>query len=199
MSKLRWLVRAGLVAVLLGILYVGVTFLQVVQAAGENEEVPSDAIVVLGAAQWNGVPSPVLAGRLDRGVELWEQGLAPVIVVVGGKQAGDEVTQGMAGFNYLREAGVPEEALRVEVEGTDTFTEMSAVAGILESEGFGTDVLVVSDPYHSMRAAAIAREVGLDPHVAPTDRDASSTELMRETAAVSAGRILGYRRLSNWT
>jgi uncharacterized SAM-binding protein YcdF (DUF218 family) len=178
---------------------VGVTFTQVWWASRQSDEVPADAIVVLGAAQWNGRPSPVLAARLDHAVELWEEDLAGVIVVAGGKQDGDTVTQGIAGYRYLVEAGVPEAALRVEVEGTDTFTELSATAVILETEGLGDEVLLVSDPYHSFRAAAIAREVGLRPHVAPTDSTPRPAYLARETVAVGVGRLIGYRRLSNWT
>src|SRR5690606_30408227 len=112
---------------------------------------------------------------------------------------GDTVTQGIAGYRYLQEAGVPESALRAEVEGTDTFTELSATAAILEQESLGDEVLIVSDPYHSYRASAIAREVGLSPHVAPTDTTSAFESLARETAAVAVGRVVGFRRLSNWT
>lgn len=199
MTPVRWAVRGGMAVVALLVLYGAVTFGQVWWASRQSDEVPADAIVVLGAAQWNGRPSPVLAARLDHAADLWEQELAGVIVVAGGKQEGDTVTQGIAGYRYLQEAGVPESALRAEVEGTDTFTELSATAAILESEGLGDEVLIVSDPYHSYRASAIAREVGLSPHVAPTDTTSAFESLARETAAVAVGRVVGFRRLSNWT
>lgn len=199
MNPVRWLVRGALLVGGLAVLYVGVTFAQVWWASRQSDEVPADAIVVLGAAQWNGRPSPVLAARLDHAADLWREGLAGVIVVAGGKQEGDTVTQGIAGYRYLLEAGVPESALRAEVEGTDTFTELSATVAILDGEDLGRDVLLVSDPYHSFRASAIAREVGLSPHVAPTQTSSAPEDLLRETAAVSLGRIVGFRRLSNWT
>ena len=153
--------------------------------------------MVLGAAQYDGRPSPVLEARLDRALELYQEGLAPVIVTTGSNQEGDRFTQGFTGFTYLRDQGVPEADLRIVVDGTNTFEELSATANVLREERLGTDVLLVSDPYHALRAVEIAREVGLEAWFSPTDLDSSFRQLVRETAGVSVGRIVGFRRVSN--
>lgn len=193
----RWIGRGVLLLLVVLVLYVTVTFAQVWWASRQDETRPAQAIVVMGAAQYDGRPSPVLQARLDHAVALHRQGLAPLIVVTGGKQAGDRVTQGFAGYQYLREQGVPEEAIRVEVEGTNSYEELSASALIVTNEGRPSDVLIVTDPYHSFRVTQIADEVGLDAAVSPASTSSSLESLARETAAVSIGRILGYRRLSN--
>lgn len=195
---IRWAVRvvAALVAVV--VLYLGVTFAQVWWASNQDDTSSASAIVVMGAAQWNGRPSPVLAARLDHAAELYEAGAAPVVVVTGGKQVGDAVTQGQTGYQYLRDKGMPDEAIKVEVDGTNSYEELSASALILRQADTGPDVLIVTDPYHAERVNAIANEVGLDAHVSPTDADTSLRGLLRETAAVAVGRIVGYRRLSAW-
>jgi uncharacterized SAM-binding protein YcdF (DUF218 family) len=180
---------AGLAA-----LYLGVTFVQVWALSDDDQAGPADAIVVLGAAQWDGEPSPVLRQRLDHAAALYEQGYAPLVVVTGGKQEGDRVTQAAAGFTYLRGRGIPEEAILLEVDGTSTYTELAATARILDDRGLDS-ALMVSDGYHSARLLAIADEVGLDGSVSPTDREFGLKELLRETAAMSLGRIVGFRRL----
>jgi uncharacterized SAM-binding protein YcdF (DUF218 family) len=194
---IRWIVRAAFVVVALVILYVGVTFAQVWWASRQDDARPSEAIVVMGAAQYDGKPSPVLQARLDHAVQLHRDGRAPLIVVTGGKQAGDRVTQGIAGYQYLRDQGVPEEAIKVEVDGTNSYEELSASALIVANAGGTNDVLIVTDAYHSFRVQQIADEVGLDAAVSPASTSSSIESLARETAAVSIGRILGYRRLSN--
>ena len=88
-------VRIGVLAAIgLGVLYVGITFVQVVAASNNDDRTPADAIVVLGAAQYDGEPSPVLAARLDHALELWEQGVAPLVVTTGSKLEGDRFTEG---------------------------------------------------------------------------------------------------------
>lgn len=195
--KRRVIVRGLLALVALTIIYVGVTFVQVWWASRQDGATAADAIIVMGAAQYDGRPSPVFEQRLDHAADLWDDGLAPVVVVTGGKQEGDRVTQGRAGYDYLRAKGLPDEALRVEVDGTNTYEELSASARILRNEELGDSVLLVTDPYHAMRVEGIAEEVGLDASVSPTEGSASLSELARETAGVSLGRVIGYRRLSN--
>jgi uncharacterized SAM-binding protein YcdF (DUF218 family) len=195
---IRWAVRLAALVVGLLVLYVGATFVQVWWESRQDDRSPATAIIVMGAAQWNGRPSPVLQARLDHAVELYEAGVAPTVVVTGGKQAGDVTTQGASGYEYLREQGLPEEAIAVEVEGTDSYEELSASAFILDQGGAGNDVVIVTDPYHSARVRRIADEVGLDAHVSPTGASTSVEDLARETAAVAAGRIVGFRRLSSW-
>lgn len=194
---LRWFFRIVLGLAALVVLYVGVTFAQVWWTSRSDDTAPASAIVVMGAAQWNGKPSPVLQGRLDHAVELYDDGVAPLVVVTGGKQAGDAVTQGRSGYEYLRSKGVPDEAIKVEVEGTNSYEELSASALILEQAGVGDDIVIVTDPYHALRAEEIAEEVGMRPHVSPTHASSGARQMARETVAVALGRIVGYRRLAS--
>jgi uncharacterized SAM-binding protein YcdF (DUF218 family) len=179
-----------------GVVYLAVTFVQVWSTARSDQAAPADAIVVLGAAQYDGAPSPVLRARLDHSVDLYRAGHAPLIVVTGGRQEGDRFTQAMAGYRYLRDRGVPDEALLLEVDGTSTYTELAATARILRARGLDR-VLMVSDGYHSRRLLAIAAEVGLEGAVSPTDTTYGIRQLARETAAVAVGRIIGFRRLDS--
>ncbi len=192
--RVRRLVAIG--AVLFGG-YVGLTFVQVLAASGEDDRAPADAIVVLGAAQYDGEPSPVLARRLDQAFELWDAGVAPMVVTTGSNQPGDRVTEGFAGFRYLRFAGIPEEDLLVVTDGASSWEQLAATARVLADRELDS-VVLVSDPYHALRLRQIADEVGLDAAVSSTDGGASIRQLVRETVAVSLGRILGYRRVDNW-
>jgi uncharacterized SAM-binding protein YcdF (DUF218 family) len=198
---IRWGIRiaAGLLAIV--VLYVAFTFVQVWWASRQDDATQAQAIVVLGAAQYNGEPSPVYEARLDHAADLYEQGLADIVVTTGGSQAGDVTNEANAGAAYLMEQGVPEEALRLEVDGRNSWESLAATARFLEAEGID-DVILVSDPYHSLRLGQIAGELGFDAHVSPTDSSPESAAgqlkaMVRETAAVSVGRIIGYRRLMN--
>ena len=132
-------------------MYYLVGLYQVWRSARSDEARAADAIVVLGAAQYDGRPSPVLAARLDHALALWEQGYAPRIVVTGGKQEGDRFTEATASAEYLMSRGVPDSAILREVQGTSTWESLAATARILRNRGLES-VLVVSDPYHSLRA-----------------------------------------------
>ncbi len=192
---IRRLLIAGLVVLALLVAYVGVTFAQVWQASRSDGIRRAEAIVVLGAAQYDGRPSPVLANRLDHALALYEAGMAPQIVVTGGRQVGDRFTEATSGYNYLRERGVPDAAILKEVKGTTTWESLSAVARFLRTEGI-TDVVLVSSPAHAKRLAGIADDVGLDASVSPAEGNPSAAALLRETAAVAVGRLVGYRRLN---
>lgn len=195
--KARWGRRILWTAIaLLGlvVLYIGGTFVQVWQASRSDGARKADAIVVLGAAQYNGTPSPALKNRLDHALELYEQGLAPVIVVTGGRQDGDRYTEATTGYNYLRERGVPDGAIRKEVQGHTTYESVAATARFLRDEDID-DVILVSGPATAKRLAGISGDVGLEAAISPAAGSAPIHSLARETAAVSLGRIIGYRRL----
>lgn len=135
----------------------------VVWQARTDEARTADAIVVLGAAQYNGRPSNVLSARLDHALDLYERGIAPRIVVTGGRAEGDTYTEAESGFMYLEERGVPGSAILMESEGTDTWSSMRGVAEILED----TDVhriMIVSDGFHLLRSELMARELGFEAH-----------------------------------
>lgn len=178
--------------------YLGTTFAQVWLAAGRDSARASDAIVVLGAAQFDGRPSAVLAARLDHAYELYSEGLAPVIVVTGGNQPGDRFTEATASAEYLHGLGVPDEDILREVSGRSSWESLAAAATFLKERGL-TDVILVSDPFHSYRIAAIASELDLDGVTSPTRTSpiGGATELrhmVTETAAVSLSRVIGYRQ-----
>ncbi len=194
-----WRVGLGLLVVL--VVYVGGTFVQVWQASRQDQARSAGAIVVMGAAQYDGDPSPVYEARLDHALELWEQGLADVVVVTGGRQAGDRFTEAQAGAQWLEEHGVPDDAVRREVQGRNSWESLAASARFLHEDGID-DVVIVSDAYHAKRLHEIASEVGIDAYVSPTDSSplsgfAELRAMVRETAAVSVGRLIGYRRLMN--
>ena len=180
------------------VLYLGVTFVQVWRAARNDQARPADAIVVFGTAQYNGVPSPVLAARLDHAIELYEKDLAPVIVVTGGNQPGDQFTEATASANYLIQRGIPDEHVLREVSGTSSWQSLAAAANFLDDRKI-TDVLLVSDPFHSLRIRAMASELGLEGHSSPTKTSpirgmTEARYMARETLAVAVGRIVGFRR-----
>ncbi len=175
--------------------YGAITFGQVWWASRADFSGSAPAAVVLGAAQYNGTPSPALQTRLDHAASLYQQDRVEIVVVTGGRQEGDTTTEAKAAYDYLRNVvGLPDERLRLEVDGTSTFEELAAVARFLTQEGI-TEVLLVTDPYHARRALLVAREVGLDAEVAPTAASAPLTRLIRETVAVGVGQITGFRRL----
>lgn len=196
MFRLIRRVVAGVLALV--VLYLTVTFVQVWWASNQDERAPASAIIVLGAAQYNGEPSPVLQARLDHAAELWEAGVAPTIIVTGGKQDGDRVGEGYASYDELRSQGIPESALKVEVDGTNTYEQLSASKAIVDDLGSGDRVVIVSSPYHSFRSTAIADEVGLVAETSPSAESSSLASLGRETVAASLGRIVSFRRLANW-
>ena len=192
----KFLAIALLSIILLFLSYLLLVFFQVWLNSARDQARPVDAIVVLGAAQWDGVPSPVLEARLEKALKLYEEGLSPIIVTTGSKQAGDRFTEAYAGLTYLLERSVPESSILVVVDGNNTFESLSATANVLTDRGIGNKVILVSDPYHSLRAKEIAREVGLQAWFSPTDLSSSFSQLIRETAGTSVGRMIGFRKAS---
>jgi uncharacterized SAM-binding protein YcdF (DUF218 family) len=177
--------------ILLSVGYYGVTLWQVHSVGQSDQARPVDALVVLGAAQYDGTPSPQLQGRLDHALELWSEGLADTVVVTGGNQPGDRFTEAEAAADYLRARGVPTDRILLEDESHNTYDALRGVADLLDD---GASVLIVTDPYHSLRSRMTASEVGLTAYVSPTDFESRSREL-KEALGVSLGRIIGFRRL----
>jgi uncharacterized SAM-binding protein YcdF (DUF218 family) len=168
-----------------------------------DERRPVDVIVVLGAAQYDGRPSPQLAARLDHALELYQQGLAPQVFVTGGKQPADRFTEAQSSARYLEDRGVPGSAILREDQGRNSWQSLSAVATQVKASGKHS-VLLVSDPYHSARIKGIAEELGLTAYVSPTRTSpvsgwAAARRELQEAAGVSVAEVFGYHRLSDWT
>ena len=191
--------RAAALVVAAVLLYLAVTFVQVFAASRRDEARAAGAIVVFGAAQYDGEPSPVLKARLDHVVGLYRRDLAPTVMVTGGRQPGDRVTEATASADYLAARGVPQSAILREVQGRSSWESLAAAANVLNRRGVGT-VILVSDPFHSARIAAMADELELQAFVSPTRTSpisgvSEANHLARETVAVALGRIVGFRRM----
>lgn len=199
--------RAPVARVLVGLLSVVacaylVTLFQVWSTGRSETARDGDAIVVLGAAQYDGRPSPQFTARLDHVVALWMAGRAPLVVVSGGKQPGDRYTEADAARRYLVERGIPDDAIRAESSGRTTVESLRGVRDVLTTAG-SLDVLLVSDPYHMLRAALSARELGMTVHVTATRTGVTRggdavVRNVREALGVMAGRLVGFERLDRW-
>ena len=132
-----------------------------------DEAGPVDAIVVLGAAQWDGRPSPVLRARLEHAHKLWRDGQAPWLVVTGGVGAGDTTSEAKVSQRFLGQLGVPQKNVLMEAQGRTTEQSMRGVASILREKQLKR-VLLVSDPFHMLRLDIVARSNGLVPSTSPT-------------------------------
>ena len=179
--------------VLLPVLVLGVTAFRVWWVARQDDRPHSDAIVVLGASQFNGRPSAVFRARLDHAAALYRSGVAPRIVTVGGGRTGDRYTEAEAGKRYLATVGVTE-VVAVGV-GSDTLTSLKALSVVYGKQGWKSAVLV-TDPWHCLRSRRMAQDLGLKAATSPTrtgPANASrSTELRyvaRETAAYLYYRV----------
>jgi uncharacterized SAM-binding protein YcdF (DUF218 family) len=189
--------RVVAAAVLAAVLLIASTALAIWWTARQDSRPASDAIVVLGSAQYNGVPSSIFEARLEHAIALYEDGVAPVIVTVGGKADGDQFAEAEAGRDYLAGSGIPDEALLAVPEGVDTLESIRAVSTAFAERGWSRAVLV-SDPWHAMRAERMAEDAGLDAESSPTrqgpavqTRTTQFRYILRETAAYLLYRVTG--------
>ena len=168
MISRRW---RGLAAAIATLLFAWVTTLAMVSWYGSRDQArAADAIVVLGAAQYDGRPSPVLRARLDHGIALWQRGLAPRLVVSGGRGDGDTTSEAAVGRRYALRRGVPDSAILVEPDGRTTSASLRGVARLL---GDGARrVVLVSDGYHLLRLRILAGRHGLEPYTSPVPSEA---------------------------
>jgi uncharacterized SAM-binding protein YcdF (DUF218 family) len=192
----RWLVTLGITLVLAAGLLGGSLVVAIYMAARADQERHADAIVVMGAAQFNGRPSAVLKARLDTTYRVWRDGVAPVIIVTGGKMPGDRFTESEASRDYLVDLGVPETAILLENEGRTSQTSLQRVGQIARERGIHS-VVIVSDGFHLFRSKLIADRNGLDAYGVPAGdspiRPWTTTELeyvVREAAGVIAYLVL---------
>lgn len=158
---------------------------------------PADAIVVLGAAQYAGRPSPVLKARLDHAISLWKRGLARRLVLTGGLGTGDTISEAAVGRRYVMKAGVADSAILLENEGRTTSASLEAVAVIMAKERLERAILV-SDPFHMLRLQIVAKRYGVESVTSPTRTSPISANrleafayVMSESVKVPATIVLG--------
>ena len=197
-SLRRTLLVVGLLTTV-AVVYMMVTAVQVWQVGRHDQTRPVDAIVVLGAAQYDGRPSPQLRARLDRAVELFDEGWAPVVAVTGGRMPGDRFSEADAARRYLEGRGVPAAAITGEDRGRSTWESLALPSEVLLPQG-RTEVLLVSDGFHLLRVRLSAAEAGFVAFTAPS-RETSGTgwsglrRHAKEAIGVAAGRVIGFERL----
>lgn len=187
---LRFLRRLVLGVLLVGGLVVGGTGFRVWEVARGDDRATADVVLVLGAAQYAGTPSEVLEARLRHAKDLYDERVAPYIVTTGGNQPGDTYTEASAGVRWLTEQGVPENRIIPVGEGNDTLGSLKAAAETIHAKGWKS-VVIVSDPWHSLRARTMAADVGLDARTSPTHsgpivqtRETQIRYIVYETAAL---------------
>ncbi len=166
-SLVRELAIVGLAGTVCIALVGGATTARIWQRGQVDETRPVDAIVVLGAAQYDGRPSGVLAARLDHAVRLWQAGNAPFLVLTGGNREGDRTTEAAVGRGYALGRGVPASALLSENHGSSTLELLQAVAEIMREHGLRS-ALFVSDRTHMLRVIRIAKDLGIEAYGSPT-------------------------------
>ena len=170
-----------------------------------------DAIVVLGVAQYDGRPSPQLQARLDHALALWQEGLSPLVITTGGNQPGDRFTEAETSANYLIEGSidgslvvaVPAESIVQENSGSTTRESLIAVRNIMQDRGQHS-VLIVTDPYHSLRSRLIAQDLGLVAYVSPTRTSplqgaSAVSRHVREALGVAVAHLIGFANLERLT
>ena len=162
----------------------------VVLAARQDDRTPTDVVVVLGAAQFNGRPSPVLQARLAHARDLHADSVAPHVVTVGANQPGDRTTEAAVGAGWLVAQGVPRADVTAVPEGHDTLSSLTAVARIMADHGW-TRATIVTDPAHEARSLAMACALGIEAHGSPT-RTGSGSNLTAEYLARETGGLLYF-------
>ena len=163
----RWLVRLEALAMLALAMFLAVTAIRVVHEGSLQEVHRADAIVVFGAAEYSGRPSPVLRARLDHAFELFQRNIAPVVITTGGAALDPSFSEGGVGRDYLMHRGIPERDLIAETQGSDTAQSAMRVAVIMRANGLHSCV-AVSDAYHVFRIKKLLEHEGIAPvYVAP--------------------------------
>jgi uncharacterized SAM-binding protein YcdF (DUF218 family) len=190
--------KVAIAAVLVLLAYPLYLGYQVWSQSHRDENHSADAIVVLGAAQYDGEPSPIFKARLDQAGYLYREGFSTTVIVTGGKQEGDRFTEAEAGADYLVSQGVPSEAFLLENQGSTTLESLREVRELADEHGIDS-VLLVSDPMHSERIKRIARDLGFsDVYSSPASyislnrsRATKARELAREVASIIAYEVFG--------
>lgn len=191
----RVLRRAFFGGILIVLLVVGGTAFRVWQVARFDDRSPADFAVVLGAAQYNGVPSPILQARLEHALALYQEHATHTIITVGGRRTGDNYSEAQASANWLTAHGVAKRDIVALGVGSDTLRSLEAVADTARQRGWHT-AIIVSDPWHTYRAETMADDAGLQAWGSPTwsgpivqTRGTQGKYIIRETGALLFYRV----------
>ena len=177
LTKIAVAALAGIVAV------AGYTTFRIRDQGSRDEARSADAIVVLGAAQYNGTPSPLFEARLNHAVELFQAGIAPVFIVTGGKgRPGDKTTEADAAKAYAIAKGIPSDAILVEDRSKTTVEQLVTVGKMLKERGLHSAVLV-SDRTHMLRSLRIARDQGIEAYGSPTATSPAESNVVDQVRA----------------
>lgn len=187
--------RISLAASIAVVLYIGGTYLSIRTVGKQVATAKADVIVVMGAAQYDGTPSPMLEARLAHALELFNAGLAASIAVTGGKQSGDRFTEAATSRRWLKDHGVPVANIFGESTGHSTWESLHNLAPALRERGMQR-VIVSTSAWHIQRSVLTLRELGFSAIAsgAPSTTPDTNREL-KETIGVSIGRIIGFERL----
>ena len=171
------ILRVILVGIVVLIAVGGYAAYRIWDQAGRDERRAADAIVVMGAAQYDGRPSPLFAARLDHAIDLYHEGVAPRLIVTGGKREGDRTTEAASAREYMLRHDVPEDAILTEDTSRTTLQSIRGVEALMQGSGLRTAVFV-SDPTHMLRVLRMAADEGIDAYGSPTrtsplERDAA--------------------------
>lgn len=175
----RLIVLAAIVLVALG----GYAAYRIWEQGMRDEQRPADAIVVMGAAQYDGRPSPVFAARLDHAIDLFHAGVARWLIVTGGKQEGDRTTEAASARVYAVAKGVPYDAILAEDQSRTTLQSIRGVASLMRTEDLGTAVFV-SDPTHMLRVLRMASDEGIEAYGSPTRTSPLDRDPLRAADAI---------------
>lgn len=194
---MRLIGRLVLLATVVGVGFIAYTSYRIWEAASRDDRADAEAIVVMGAAQYDGRPSPVFAARLDHAIALYRDGVAPLLIVTGGKLEGDRTTEAAAARAYAIEHGVPAEAIIGEDQSRSTLSSIRAVAALMDDTGLRSAVFV-SDPTHMYRVLRLATDAGIAASGSPTrtspimgDRVAIADAVIHELGALLVYTIVG--------
>jgi uncharacterized SAM-binding protein YcdF (DUF218 family) len=186
-----------------GSLYVGLTVFEVWRVGRTQSTTQVDAIVVMGAAQYDGVPSLLLKARLMRAFELWEQKVAPRIVLTGGNKPGDRFTEASASAIFLRQQGVPQEDLLQESLSRSTYEALRNVRNLVATDSNFAGIkriVIVTDPYHELRSRLTAREMNFETTTSPSSNspiagNSAFKKYVKEGAGIALARVIGFGNL----
>ena len=195
-------IRVACAVALAMVAYFAITLVSILYAGKIDNGDTADVIVVMGAAQYDGRPSPLLEARLQHAWELWSrEKRAPVIALTGGKREGDRYTEAEAGQMWLLNKGVPSSSILMESVGQSTWQSLKAIAPILKTAGVESVIMVSSD-WHVARAASTLEDLGFSVDSSAADHGSSSWNLrewIRETIGVGVGRLVGFDTLFSVT